>query len=122
MDAMTQIAETLGSIPQTPQEKRAAKNRRYYERNRHYWQMWEDIRRLKALRDLLGLRGSVAQTTEIQPTYSRGEKNANAKINSSAVRAIRKDGRRASEVAADYGISACTVYNILSGKTWGHLV
>jgi hypothetical protein len=53
MDAMTQIANTLQAIPQTPEERRRAKNKRYYERNKHYWQMWEDIRRLKWLRDLL---------------------------------------------------------------------
>jgi hypothetical protein len=53
MDAMTQIATTLAAVPQTPEEKRRAKNKRYYERNKHYWQWWEDIRRLKALRDLL---------------------------------------------------------------------
>ena len=53
MDAMTQVAQYLGSIPITPEERRRAKNRRYYERNKHYWQWWEDIRRLKDLRDLL---------------------------------------------------------------------
>lgn len=33
MDAMTQIAATLGSISKTPQEKRREKNQRYYQRN-----------------------------------------------------------------------------------------
>lgn len=53
MNAIAQITNTLSAIPSTPEERRRAKNKRYYERNRHYWQMWEDIRRLKDLRDLL---------------------------------------------------------------------
>lgn len=53
MNAMLQMANVLGAIPQTAEEKRRAKNKRYYERNKHYWQWWEDIRRLKDLRDLL---------------------------------------------------------------------
>lgn len=55
MDAMTQIAQTLGAIPSTPQEKRQARNRRYYERNKHIWQWYEDVRRLRNLQKLLGL-------------------------------------------------------------------
>lgn len=50
---MSQIAQTLGAIPQTSQEKRRAKNRRYYEKNRFIWQFYNDIRKLRQLRDLL---------------------------------------------------------------------
>lgn len=53
MDAIKQMAEQLGSIPQTPQERRRAKNRRYYERHRHIWHMFNEIRKLRALHALL---------------------------------------------------------------------
>lgn len=53
MDAMSQIAQTLGSIPQTQQERRQAKNRRYYEKNRFIWQWYGEIRKLRKLRDIL---------------------------------------------------------------------
>lgn len=46
MDAMTQMATALSAIPQTPGERRAAKNRRYYAKVRemHQWR-WK-LRRL----------------------------------------------------------------------------
>ena len=53
MDAMTQIAGVLGSITQTPQERRKAKNRRYYEkvRDMHQWR-WK-LRRLAEVAALI---------------------------------------------------------------------
>lgn len=53
MDAMTQMAGVLGSIPQTPRERRAAINRRQYRVTRERWQTYEAIRALRRLRDLL---------------------------------------------------------------------
>lgn len=49
MDAMTQMAQALGSIPTTPEEKRRAKNRRYYERNQFIWEMNGQIKKLRRL-------------------------------------------------------------------------
>lgn len=53
MNAIDQVAHVLGSIPSTPKEKRAAKNRRYYERTRDVSEWRWKIRRLINLRDIL---------------------------------------------------------------------
>lgn len=53
MDAMKQMAQQLASIPQSPEERRRAKNRRYYERHREIWQWFNEIRKLRALQALL---------------------------------------------------------------------
>lgn len=53
MGAISQMAEQLSSIPQTPAERRRAKNRRYYECHREIWRMFNEIKKLRALHMLL---------------------------------------------------------------------
>jgi hypothetical protein len=50
-----------------------------------------------------------------------GEKNGNAKLDETAVRAIRADGRTNPQVAADYGISRELVSHIRNGRAWRHV-
>ena len=55
MDAIASMASTIQRITaqQTPEERRRAKNRRYYERNRDRWAIYERIKTLRALARLL---------------------------------------------------------------------
>lgn len=59
MDAMTQIATTLGDL-RDPKAMRRAKNRRYYEkvRDMHQWR-WK-LRRLAELAALIPAEGEVS--------------------------------------------------------------
>lgn len=52
---------------------------------------------------------------------ARGERNSQAKLTESEVRAIRANSRTQRAIAADYGISDALVSNIKSRKTWGWL-
>lgn len=52
---------------------------------------------------------------------TRGVKNTQAKLTEAEVLAIRADGRFGREVAADYGVSEGTIYNIWHRRTWGWL-
>jgi hypothetical protein len=53
VDAFEHMTATLSKIVQTPEERRRAKNRRYYERHREVWHWYGQIRKLRRLRDLL---------------------------------------------------------------------
>lgn len=53
MNAFTQMADVLGAIKKTPEQRRQARNRRYYERNRDRWSVHHAVVRLYRLRDLL---------------------------------------------------------------------
>lgn len=51
----------------------------------------------------------------------KGEENPAAKLTEEEVRAIRRDTRRAKQVAHDYGISLGHVWRIRNGVKWKHL-
>ena len=54
---------------------------------------------------------------------SRGERSGNAKLTESNVREIIARGKYApySEIAEQYCVKACTIGDILRGKTWKHI-
>ncbi len=52
---------------------------------------------------------------------NRGERHGNARLTAVQVLAIFRDGRPASTVGAEYGVSRGTVLAIRSGRTWGWL-
>jgi hypothetical protein len=53
--------------------------------------------------------------------YMKGETHYAAKLNAADVRMILTDRRSQSAIAADYGISKCTVADIKVGRTWKSL-
>lgn len=56
--------------------------------------------------------------------YAKGARHSMAKLSEEDVHAIRRrcgEGEHAKRVAMDYGVSAGTVYSILSGRSWAHL-
>jgi HNH endonuclease len=57
-------------------------------------------------------------------TDNRGEKHCFAKLTAAAVQEIRRR-RRSREVltsiAADYGVTAATICDIMKGRSWAHL-
>lgn len=55
------------------------------------------------------------------PPRQDGERNNNAKLTETQVRAIRSDTRKLSEIAADYGIGQSTASLIRSRKLWPHV-
>lgn len=55
---------------------------------------------------------------------AKGEENGNATLSEGDVLEIVErveEGESKGEVAEDYGVSRCSVYNITSGKCWGYL-
>lgn len=55
------------------------------------------------------------------PPKTYGEKHHNTKFSEAAARAILCDTRAAETIAAEYGISAKTVYRLRHGLTWKKL-
>lgn len=56
---------------------------------------------------------------------SKGTQNINAKLNEEAIRAIRwlcANGKSVPRVARAYSIHPSTIYDILKGTTWGHVI
>lgn len=53
--------------------------------------------------------------------HSRGERNGCSKLTATEVIAIRRDGRRQIDIAADYGIRQSTVSEIKLRHRWSHL-
>lgn len=53
--------------------------------------------------------------------HSRGERNGASKLTPEQVKAIRRDARTQSAIAADYGIRQTTVSEIRSAYRWGHV-
>ena len=51
----------------------------------------------------------------------RGPRNGNAKLTEDDVRAIRKDTRSSSKIAADYGVGSDTIRRIRSRRNWSYL-
>lgn len=55
---------------------------------------------------------------------NHGSRNGNAKLTEDDIRAIRvrrAAGERGIDLAAEYGISAQNVSNVVAGRTWGHV-
>lgn len=50
-----------------------------------------------------------------------GERSGMAKLTPKQVRAIRSDSRPAKQIAADFGVAAGTIHNIISGRAWRHV-
>lgn len=68
--------------------------------------------------------GSIADNNadrDAKGRQSRGESVYSAKLNAAAVDAIRADGRRKEEIAAEFGVSASTVVAVRSRSTWKHI-
>ena len=56
--------------------------------------------------------------------FLRGEQHGVSRLTESLVRTIRQNlrfGRGQRELAREYGVAQCTIYNIAHGKTWGHV-
>lgn len=51
-------------------------------------------------------------------TRQYGEQNGHSKLTSTQAQAIRKDGRKLSQIAEEYGISQSAVSMIKAGKRW----
>lgn len=56
------------------------------------------------------------------PFDTRGERNCNARLTESDVRAIRSRKRAPiAMLAREFGVHPSTMYLVVSGKTWGHV-
>jgi hypothetical protein len=51
----------------------------------------------------------------------RGDRHHNAKVTEEQVRAIRADPRSAIDVAADYGLSKVSIFDIRARRSWKHV-
>lgn len=62
-----------------------------------------------------------AEDRALDGTEIKGELRHSAKLRASDVLAIKKDGRDARTLAAEYGVHRVTIYDIKTGRTWGWL-
>jgi hypothetical protein len=52
---------------------------------------------------------------------ANGVRNGRALLGEDDVRSIHKDNRTLEAIAADYGVSRATIYDIKSGRNWKHI-
>ena len=67
------------------------------------------------------LTGDNHPTRYMPSCVSRGSKHGNAKLNEKRVAAIRKDERRNTEIAKDYGVTASMIGKIKKRTFWAHV-
>ena len=59
--------------------------------------------------------------TKGRRNQARGERQGSAKLTEEQVNAIRLDSRKASVIAADYGITRAHVGNLKANRAWKHI-
>lgn len=85
---------------------------------------------MRLLLPLMGTRRAAKMTEALDylakwtPSDKRGENNNASKLTDSIVRRIRQErlSRPAAQIAKDYGLAYQTVYKIVTGKSWGHVL
>ena len=70
---------------------------------------------------LANMRDKKKKGRNRMPEPTPGEKNFHAKLTEKQVLSIRRDPRKQSEIASDYGVTQSTVSEILSRSTWTHV-
>jgi hypothetical protein len=64
----------------------------------------------------------VSRSENLAHKDSRGERNNFSKLTEDAAREIKaRRGEPAKDLAAAFGVRACSIYGIWSGKRWGHV-
>lgn len=53
--------------------------------------------------------------------YARGERAPTAKLTAEKVRAIRLDPRSQHVIAAEYGVTQSSIWQVKTGKSWSHV-
>ena len=69
----------------------------------------------------LGTRADNSADSHRKDRHIRGERHPNAKLKDEIVRGIRVSSSGVATLAKGLGLSASTISNIRSGKTWKHL-
>ena len=69
----------------------------------------------------LGTAKDNADDRQRHGTVARGERNGNSKLTRDIVKCIRETDMSNKEAAALYGVTTKTIYNVKSGKAWGHV-
>lgn len=69
----------------------------------------------------LGTQQTNCTDAKAKDRHARGERNGGAKLTADQVIAIRADGRRQIDIAANYGVRQTTVSEIKQRHRWSHL-